>query len=143
MRGFFALTDPGWYERLFALGATRGPMDANFWRPSTRQIKLPSGTPFLFKLRAPHRAIAGYGYFASFSVLPDWLAYDTFGAANGVESLAELQTRLTTIREGAEIDADPRGRIGCSLIAEARFFAPDQWVAAPADWEADADGRQS
>jgi hypothetical protein len=40
-----------------------------------------AGTPFLFELRAQANAIAGFGYFASFSVLPDWLAWDTFGEA--------------------------------------------------------------
>jgi putative restriction endonuclease len=135
MRGFFAVTDPGWYERLCALGQDHGPMDANFWRPSPRRVVLATGTPFLFKLRAPANAIAGFGYFASFSVLPDWLAWDTFGEANGVASLAELRTRLHRIREGASIEADPQGRIGCSLIAEATFFARESWVAAPSDWK--------
>jgi putative restriction endonuclease len=136
VRGFIAVTDPGWYERLAILGAARGPMDANFWRPSPRRIGLATGTPFLFKLRGRANAIAGFGYFASFSVLPDWLAWDTFGEANGVANLAELRARLQRIREGAEIQADPQDRIGCSLIAEARFFPKDQWVAAPSDWKA-------
>jgi hypothetical protein len=47
VRGFIAITDPGWYERLAILGAARGPMDANFWRPSARRIGLATGTPFL------------------------------------------------------------------------------------------------
>lgn len=135
MRGFLAVTDPGWYERLWLLGRDRGPMDANFWRPSPRRVALPTGTPFLFKLRAPANAIAGFGYFASFSVLPDWLAWETFGEANGVASLAELKARLRRIREGASIVPDPQDRIGCSLIAEARFFPREEWVAAPTDWK--------
>jgi hypothetical protein len=80
VRGFFAVTDLGWYQRLAALGADRGPMEANFWRPSSRRVLLPAGTPFLFKLRAPANAIAGFGYFASFSVLPDWLGDISGGA---------------------------------------------------------------
>ena len=135
VRGFVAVTDPGWWERLSRLGAHLGPIDANFWRPSSRRIGEETGTPFLFKLRAPMNAIAGFGYFANFSVLPDWLAWDTFGEANGVQSLAELRKRLTTIREGASIEADPQGRIGCSLIAEATFFERDAWVRAPSDWK--------
>jgi putative restriction endonuclease len=117
------------------LRSSRGPMDANFWRPSPRRVGLATGTPFLFKLRAPANAIAGFGYFASFSVLPDWLAWETFGEANGVPNLDELRRRLLRIREGANIEADPQGRIGCSLIAEAVFFARDQWVTSPADWK--------
>jgi putative restriction endonuclease len=110
-------------------------VDANFWRPSPRRVVLPTGTPFLFKLRAPANAICGFGYFAAFSVLPDWLAWETFGDANGVENLDQLRARLRRIREGAGIASDPQGRIGCSLIAEAVFFPPDQWVPAPSDWQ--------
>jgi len=132
MEGYFGITDHGWYEHL---SRTPGPKDANFWRPSTRAYRLPVGTPFFFKLRAPHNAVAGFGFFASFSVLPDWLAWDTFGEANGVANLGELRSRLTKIREGARIEKDSQGRIGCALIAESRFFTRDEWIAAPANWK--------
>jgi putative restriction endonuclease len=128
VRGFVAVTDPGWYERL---ARTPAPKDANFWRPSVVPVKLPIGTPFFFKLKAPHRSIAGVGFFAGFSVLPDWLAWETFGEANGVESLDELRARLAGIQSRASIAADAQGRIGCSLIAEAQFFPPAAWVAPP------------
>jgi putative restriction endonuclease len=131
MDGFVAVTDPGWYERL---SRTPGPKDANFWRPSARAFRLEIGTPFLFKLKAPHNAIAGFGYFAGFTILPDWLAWDTFGEANGVESLTALRSRLSSIQEGARIQADPGGRIGCCLIAEAQFFPNGSWVRTPSDW---------
>lgn len=131
MDGFVAVTDPGWYEHL---ARTPGPKDANFWRPSARAFRLEIGTPFLFKLKAPHHAIAGFGYFAGFTILPDWMAWETFGEANGVASLAELRRRLSSIQDGARIQADPGGRIGCCLIAETRFFERSAWVAAPADW---------
>lgn len=131
MEGFVAVTDPGWYERL---SRKPGPKDANFWRPSTRAFRLAVGTPFFFKLKAPNNAIAGFGYFAGFSVLPDWLAWETFGAANGVADLSALRARLTRIRKGARITADSAGRIGCCLIAEATFFKKGTWVRAPKDW---------
>lgn len=132
MHGFVAVTNAHWYERL---ARTSGPKDANFWRPSTRRFNLEIGTPFLFKLKAPFDAIAGFGYFAGFSVIPDWLAWDTFKDANGVDSLEELRGRLAGIQAGARIQADPRGLIGCALIAEAQFFAPDRWVRTPSDWK--------
>ncbi len=131
MDGFVAVTNPGWYERL---SRVPGPHDANFWRPSTRRFNLAVGTPFLFKLKAPHHAIAGFGFFAGFSILPDWLAWDTFGEGNGVESFEALRDRLRKIQEGARIEADPMGKIGCCLIAEARFFPPEAWVTPPKDW---------
>jgi putative restriction endonuclease len=132
VEGFIAVTDHGWYQHL---SRTLGPKDANFWRPSTRPVRLGPGTPFLFKLKAPHNAIAGFGFFATFSVLPDWLAWDTFDEANGVGSLGELRDRLRKIQVGARIEPDPLGQIGCSLIAEARFFEPSAWIPAPADWK--------
>lgn len=119
---------PGWTG---ASGAAEG---ANFWRPSARAFRLAIGTPFLFKLKAPHHAIAGYGFFAGFSILPDWMAWETFGAANGVDTLTALRARLSKIQEGARIEADPAGRIGCCLIAEARLFPPSEWIRPPTDW---------
>jgi len=132
MKGFVAVTDPGWYEQL---SAEPGPKDANFWRPSTRAFRRAVGTPFFFKLKAPHHAIAGYGFFAGFSILPDWLAWETFGAANGVTDLSALRSRLAKIQTNARIAASAGGHIGCCLLAEARFFERDQWVRAPKDWK--------
>ena len=132
MKGFVAVTDPGWYEHLVQ---EPGPRDANFWRPSARAFRLETGTPFFFKLKAPYRAIAGFGYFAGFTILPDWLAWETFGRANGVDSLEALRARLGAIQNRARIEADAAGRIGCCLIAEARFFPEDAWVAPPKDWK--------
>lgn len=131
MNGFIAVTDPAWFERL---AHSPGPRDANFWRPSARRFNLAIGTPFLFKLKAPHDAIAGFGFFAGFSLLPDWLAWDTFGEANGVQDLAALRRSLRRIQKGARIEADAGGHIGCCLIAEARFFPPHAWIRPPADW---------
>jgi len=88
--GFVAVTDPGWYEHL---SRTPGPKDANFWRPSARAFRLDVGTPFLFKLKAPHNAIAGYGYFAGFTILPDWLAWDTFGDRSHARALLDGHPR--------------------------------------------------
>jgi putative restriction endonuclease len=129
--GFVAVTDPGWYEHL---ARDPGPKDANFWRPSLRAVRFETGTPFFFKLKAPHHAIAGFGYFAGFTILPDWLAWDTFGEANGVGDLTELRARLTDIQQGARIPADAAGRIGCCLIAESRFFPRHAWITPPTDW---------
>jgi putative restriction endonuclease len=92
------------------------------------------GSPFFFKLKAPRHAIAGFGFFAHFSVLPDWLAWDTFTEANGVSSLAALRGRLQRVQLRGRVAADSQGRIGCCLIAETHFFSPDEWVRGPADW---------
>ncbi|MGF1467086.1 MAG: HNH endonuclease [Sandaracinaceae bacterium] len=131
MHGYIGVTDPGWWEHL---RQTPEPQEANFWSPSTRQRRLALGTPFFFKLRAPHRAVAGFGYFAGFSVLPDWLAWETFGAANGVASLDELRRRLSRIRQRNRMEDRDGGEIGCAMIAEAVLFPESDWVDPPADW---------
>jgi putative restriction endonuclease len=74
MIGTIAITDTNWYELL----RTQPELsEVNFWTPSPRHaFRGDLFAPFLFKLRAPHNAICGFGYFARYSVLPDWLAWE-------------------------------------------------------------------
>ncbi|PRQ09512.1 HNH endonuclease [Enhygromyxa salina] len=131
MDGWVAVTDYRWYERL--LEDQLDDDEVNFWQPSARAPKhMPTGTPFFFKLKAPHNAICGFGFFAGFSVLPDWLAWDSFGRANGVASLVELRQRLSKIRRGAKIASRPE--IGCCMIAEARVWPRERWIRQPDNW---------
>lgn len=134
MLGWVAVTDYTWYQRLREESFERG--EVNFWQPSARAPKkhMPVGMPFFFKLKAPHNAICGFGYFVRFSVLPDWLAWDSFGRRNGVASLVELRQRLGRIRHGARIPEKPE--IGCCLIAEAEVWPETRWIRQPNDWGA-------
>jgi putative restriction endonuclease len=132
MIGTVAVTDYGWYEFL-----ARHPVpEANFWTPSDRRrFTAPEFSPFFFKLKAPHRAIGGFGYFVKWSSLPDWLAWECFGQGNGCETLPALQARLAEIR--ARIDYVPTGptaNVGCILLVQPTFFPRDAWVPQPADW---------
>ena len=132
MIGTVAVTDFGWYEFL----ASRAPAEVNFWTPSDRRrFSAPEFSPFFFKLKAPHRAIAGFGFFARWSSLPPWLAWDSFGQGNGTESFAELRQRLDTIRARIGYVADGRtANIGCILVVQPVFFPRDAWVQQPRDW---------
>jgi putative restriction endonuclease len=144
VQGWIATTDAGWYRTLLAeqqgrraarvaAGTGDADEDVNFWQPSGRRpMSLPEGAPFVFKLKAPHRKICGFGLFVRFLPLPDWLAWDTFGRRNGVADLAELRARIQQIRARNRIDA--AADIGCNLVAQAVFFGPDAWVDPPADW---------
>lgn len=135
MLGTIAVTDQGWYEFLFG----RSDLDeVNFWRPSARRrFVAPDFSPFFFKLRSPYNAICGFGYFATWSRLPIWLAWETFGPANGCATLAEMKARLTTIRERIRYEAGPdSGQIGCTLIVQPVFFPQAAWVRQPDDWRA-------
>ena len=132
MNGTVAVTDSGWYEFL----ARRSLPEVNFWTPSDRRTFVaPSFSPFFFKLKAPHRAIAGFGYFAKWSSLPDWLAWECFGEGNGCESFAALEARLAEIR--TRIGYVPSGAvssIGCIILVQPTFFPRDAWIPQPNDW---------
>jgi putative restriction endonuclease len=132
MRGTVAVTDFGWHEFL-----SRRPLaEVNFWTPSDRRVfSAPEFSPFLFKLKAPHRAIAGFGYFARWSSLPAWLAWECFGEGNGCATLAELEERLADIRERIRyVPTGPTANIGCILLVQPVFFPRDAWVPQPTDW---------
>lgn len=130
--GTIAVTDYGWYTTLLSQPALD---EVNFWKPSaTRSTRAPEFSPFIFKLRAPHNAICGFGYFARYSRIPDWLAWDTFGIANGCDSLAEMRNRITGIRDRIRYRGGNLAEIGCVLIAQPTFFPADRWVGPPVDW---------
>ena len=61
--GTIVITDEGWYSFL----AEREELtELDFWTPSARRsFRAPTFSPFLFKLRAPHKAICGFAYLLS------------------------------------------------------------------------------
>ncbi len=141
MRGVVALTDNGWYDFL----SQRSLPEVNFWKPSDRRRpRLDESTPFFFQQKKPNRAIVGFAYFARWSVLPIWLAWDAFGEGNGCESLPALIERVERLRHrpagGRNLS---RSEIGCLLLRDPTFFRPDQWVEAPADWPNEVVGSKS
>ena len=132
MQGTIAVTDFGWYTHLRAHPDLE---EVNFWKPSARRIlTAPQCSPFFFKLKAPYNAICGFGYFARFSALPDWLAWEAFGTGNGCNSLIELRQRIQSIRERIRFGGPPHADIGCVLLVQPTFFAEADWIAQPADW---------
>ena len=69
-------------------------------------------------------AIGGFGYFARYSPLSEWLAWDCFRQANGCGSFEEMHARLERIRRGSD-KSDAKGilQIGCIIVVNATFFA--------------------
>lgn len=135
--GYLANTDYAWYRHFLR---REPPADeVNFWRPSdTRAFRAVSpGAPFFFRLKSPHNAIAGYGFFARYETAPAWLAWESFGDKNGAESLEDMAQRLQRYRKsvGADITQDPRSyMIGCIMISQPVWFEESDWVADDADW---------
>ncbi len=132
MQGTIAVTDYGWYDFLLP----RNLPEVNFWTPSDRHaFKAPPFSPLFFKLKAPHNAVCGFGYFARWASLPDWLAWDCFGEGNGCGSLAEMRGRVGAIRHRIRYAGAGRlNNVGCIVVIEPTFFEPGEWVPQPEDW---------
>lgn len=135
MHGWVAVTHSDWFD---FLAQQRLREEVNFWSPSDYYaFHGAPGAPFFFKLKAPRNAIGGFGYIASFSRLPDWLAWDCFGEGNGAATFEEFKRRLDTLRERNRLrGAGGLTQIGCIVLVQAVFFPPDRWISQPADWAA-------
>jgi putative restriction endonuclease len=126
-----AVTDGNWFNQL-----QRQPdvAEVNFWSPSPRAFRaLQPGELFLFKLHAPINLIVGGGVFASSSIMPLGLAWEAFGIANGVASLAEMRSRILHYRRSEAASSGPL-EIGCRILTQPFFLPQDKWFPPPATW---------
>lgn len=129
MKLWVGTTDNNWFAHLAQLQ----PDEVNFWQPSGRPpfTGLPPGTPFLFKLKAPHNHIAGGGYFLRYEPLPLSLAWDAFEEKNGSSTLGGFQRLIAPLlRDGSP--SDPI--IGCTMLANPFFLPRERWIPAPVTW---------
>ena len=133
MNAFVAPTDFHWFQ---FLSSRVGVDEVNFWMPKPwgGQFKiLRRGEPLLFKLKAPHNAIAGGGFFEHYTELPISLAWEAFGEKNGARSLDQVRASIARLRRD-----NPRPWedyvIGCILLVEPFFWAEDEWIPVPEDW---------
>jgi putative restriction endonuclease len=86
MNAWVAVTDKDWFNFLSRL---QDVDEVNFWQPNPcggHFGVLSRGEPLLFKLKAPHNAIAGGGFFQAYTSWPLSLAWQAFGAKNGAAS---------------------------------------------------------
>ena len=77
----------------------------------------------------------GFGVFARHSVLPVWVAWDSFGRANGAASLPAMRQRIERLRRvpAAERSAGDYP-IGCLMLSSPVFFEEPDWIEPPTDW---------
>lgn len=129
VRGYVATTDHDWFTYLQG----RQPLDeVNFWQPLAHGFRAPAGTPFLFKLKAPHNAIGGFGVFARYEEASPALAWEAFGEKNGAPTFGEMWERIGRY---ARRPGDPAHRIGCIMVADPVFLPPERWIAQPGGWK--------
>lgn len=131
--GYIAPTDKDWFEFLSKM---QDLDEVNFWQPSGGRgfHAIPPGAPFFFKLKTPYNKIGGFGFLSRHQVLPAWLAWDTFGKANGAPDLPTMRRRIKKYRSKSGKAADLEFRIGCLMIVDPVFFPAGQWVGQPRDW---------
>jgi putative restriction endonuclease len=135
IQAFVAVTDNDWHTFL----RSRGELDeVNFWRPTaTTPTRLPVGTPWFFKAKAPVNAIVGGGFFAHYSSMPISVAWDAFGEKNGAHDFRTFEKALLRLRR-EPAGGDPLARqnpiIGCVILSSPFFLEPADYVRVPDDW---------
>ena len=132
MNGTVAITDHGWYEFLLAQDALD---EVNFWTPSAHwAFRGDVGSPFFFKLKARYsHAICGFAYFARYTRLPDWLAWETFEAKNGCPTLEAMRERIAGFEPGSTTERNLRQtRLAAFCSRSRRFSNPMNGFRAPA-----------
>jgi putative restriction endonuclease len=132
VRGWVANTDFDWYS---FLASKPGLDEVNFWQPSgSRNFHaITPGEIVFFKLKSPYYAIAGFGGFARHTRLPAWLAWESFGEANGAPDFETMRRRIEHYRGGPK-DTSGSYEIGCLLVVQPVFFHRHEWVPQPRDW---------
>lgn len=131
-KAYVGVTDFDWYEQL---AHATDCQEINFWQPGGRHLfkVLSPGDLFLFKLHSPNNYIVGGGFFETASLLPVSLAWETFGAGNGVRSYSAMRDRIAKYRrEPLSAGQDPI--IGNIILQQPFFFRRDAWIASPPDF---------
>jgi putative restriction endonuclease len=133
VKAYVAVTDQDWFEYLSGL---QDLDEVNFWTPHPWGGEfrvLQKGELILFKLKSPHNAIAGGGFFEHYTELPISMAWAAFGEKNGAVSLESTRDRISRLRREESTPSDDYS-VGCIVIVEPFFWPPDQWIPQPGDF---------
>lgn len=128
---FIANTDKAWFDFLAGRSSGGRVDEVNFWSPqSTRPMKrMTPGEPVFFRLKQPHHAIAGYGFFAHFARVGLDEAWRLFGWRNGDPYEASFLQRIGRYRRLDLLDPNtPWTPIGCTVLRDARFWPASAWI---------------
>ena len=132
MKLWVGVTDKDWYQYL----SQRPHLDeVNFWQPGgNREFNaLSPGELFLFKLHYPENVIVGGGFFATSSILPCSLAWETFGEKNGAGTYAEMRRRIEKYRRSSP-EPHEDYKVGCIILEQPFFLDRSAWIAVPSSF---------
>ncbi|RKY17567.1 MAG: HNH endonuclease [Planctomycetota bacterium] len=132
MHGLVSLTDKRWFDHLSGLAAkSEGQRldEVNFWRPKSQQAvrSITPGAPFFLRLKRPHHAIAGFGFFAHWQLVPFSLAWELFGQKNGAPNREAFRSSITAFR-GSDPEAPGATPLGCIVLRDVVFFERERWL---------------
>jgi putative restriction endonuclease len=131
MQPFVANTDKAWFDYLSRRAADGRIDEANFWSPQANRpiADLAPGTPFFLRLKEPHAAIAGYGFFAEFALLDLDEAWTVFDWKNGDPDALRFFGRLGGYRRLDLLDPrSPRSPLACTILRDVRFWPSSAWI---------------
>jgi hypothetical protein len=94
--------------------------NVNFWRKEKRQVRLPEGSRFYFKLRGS-RSIAGRAVFRRQFAMPIRQAWQLFGMRNGVTSYQELR------RKEVDVLGVTDDTLNCLVLDEVEILEPGEY----------------
>lgn len=132
MKLWVGVTDGDWYRFL----SQRPYLDeVNFWQPGgNREFNaLSPGEMFLFKLHYPENVIVGGGFFATSSILPCSLAWDTFGEKNGAPTFSEMRRRIERYRRSSP-EPHEDYKVGCIILEQPFFLNRSALISAPSSF---------
>lgn len=130
MLGLVSNTDRAWFDHLASMSrAAGGRLDeVNFWRPRKQQrVKIiPPGAPFFLRLKRPTNAIAGWGFFAHWRLVPFREAWQLFGQKNGAPSFDMFRRNIARLR-GSDPTARYAKPIGCVMLRDVTLLPAERW----------------
>jgi putative restriction endonuclease len=132
MKLWVGVTDREWYRFL----SQRPHLDeVNFWQPGGNRAfnALSPGELFLFKLHYPENVIVGGGFFATSSILPCSLAWETFGEKNGASTYAEMRRRVEKYRRSIP-EPHEDYKVGCIILEQPFFLDRAAWINVPSSF---------
>lgn len=133
LRAAVANTDERWFNYFARAGLPRVIDEVNFWRPVSQGQRfnvVDVGGPIFFRLKAPRRAIAGYGFFAGSSEMTVSMAWEIFGEKNGDPTYSSFIGRIAAYRQrfGRESNGIDSQRITCLVLRNAVFLPESDWL---------------
>ena len=123
-----ANTDECWFSHFRRTDKLAEFHEVNFWRPAAQGEfrALSPGEPLFFRLKAPHNAIAGFGFFAISSRMPVRLAWEIFADGNGARTQADFERRIREYRQRFASAED--AQLSCLVLRDAVFLPQSHWL---------------